>query len=338
MIGVFFYNRKTMLGKALSQLCVYMPNFQICLFFVYLTFCRICLKCVLCPPISYFIQQRCSDSAKMSDRRRVRDHSQTLNEDSIELSESDESEPEEQPSNAPFDPDLDHSDDDREAEVCASAPAPTAQSTFTLSGGGSAFSHRSRSIFDCLDSVERQTGPALNQGSTADSRKSSHPPPACSTPPPPKKRGMPDYLVHPERWTRYSLEDVAESSDQDNRRAAHQFLSSLRQETETDPPCDIQQRMIFSKPKRPLKEHVATQESQQGKEKNLQLSHLEEEEEGKEKKEPGEETLEKNKEKDGSGAVGPVEEKKIEESSQSFTSFRKTKTKNYRKSSGQEAE
>lgn len=275
----------------------------------------------------------------MSDRRRNRDHSQAIGEDSVELSESDESEPEEQPSGAPFDPDLDDSGDDGEAEVCALAP--TAQSTFALSGGGSAFSYRSRSIFDCLDSVERQNAPALSQGSAAatGSRKTTRPPPTCSTPPPPKKRGVPDYLVHPERWTRYSLEDVAESSDRDNRRAAHQFLSGLRQETKTDPACDIQQRMIFSKPKRPLKEQVAAQESQQGKEKNLQLSHLEgDEEEGKERKEPGGEIVEKNKEEDESGAVGAEEEKKKEESGQSFTSFRKTKLKNYRRSSGQEAE
>ncbi|XP_037553564.1 protein TSSC4 [Nematolebias whitei] len=285
----------------------------------------------------------------MSHRKRVRNFNLALNsEDSVELSESDESEPEQQPSDAPFDYDLDNSDDDREEGGCAPAAAPTAQSTFTLSGGGSAFSNRSRSIFDCLDSVERRTVPSLNPGSTTESRKTNHPPPTCSTPPPPKKRGVPDYLVHPERWTHYSLEDVAETSDKDNRRAAHQFLSSLRQETETDSPCDADQRMVFSRPKRPPMEETAAQESadQQGKEKELQLSHLEEEEEeeGKERKETGEQIAEKkkqrkkNKEKDLSGAVGPAEEKKTEESGLSFTSFRKTKMKNYRKSSGQEQE
>ncbi|XP_017275083.1 protein TSSC4 [Kryptolebias marmoratus] len=283
----------------------------------------------------------------MSDQKRVRVHNQTPNsEDSVELSASDESEPEEQPSSAPFDPDLDDSDDDGEAEACAPAAAPTAQSTFTLSGGNLAFSYRSRNIFDCLDSVERQTASSLNQGSAADSRKTSHPPPTCPTPPPPKKRGVPDYLVHPERWTHYSLEDVAESSDQDNRRTAHQFLSSLRQEAKIDPPCDIKQRMIFSKPKRPPKEQVAAQESPdlQGKEKELQLSHLEEEEEGREKKETGEQTMEKKEqvekkeEEDVSGAAGPAEEKKAESSCLSFSSFRKTKMKNYRRSTEQEDE
>lgn len=285
----------------------------------------------------------------MSHQKRIRNLNLALNsEDSVELSESDESEPEQQPSDAPFDSDLDNSDDDREEGDFAPAAAPTAQSTFTLSGGGSAFSDRSRSIFECLDSVERRTVPSLNQGSIAEGRKTNHPPPTCSTPPPPKKRGVPDYLVHPERWTHYSLEDVAETSDKDNRRAAHQFLSSLRPETKTgDSPRDADQRMVFSRPKRPLMEQVAAQESpdQQGKEKELQLSHLEEEEEeGKERKETGEQIVEKNeqrkkdKEKDMSGAVGPAEEKKMEESGLSFTSFRKTKMKNYRKSSGQEQE
>uniref|UniRef100_A0A3B5AT09 U5 small nuclear ribonucleoprotein TSSC4 n=1 Tax=Stegastes partitus TaxID=144197 RepID=A0A3B5AT09_9TELE len=94
---------------------------------------------------------------------------------------------------------------------------------FFLSGGSSAFSDRSHSIFDCLDSVDQQTSSSLSQESTTDrlftqppfpSRKTSHLSSNC--PIPPKKRGVPDYLVHPEKWTRYSLEDVTETSDQDN--------------------------------------------------------------------------------------------------------------------------
>ncbi|XP_072237191.1 U5 small nuclear ribonucleoprotein TSSC4 [Leuresthes tenuis] len=287
----------------------------------------------------------------MSDQRRIGDHGEMLNSDDVdELSASDESEPEEQPSRAPFDPELDHSDDDGEAEVCAPA-APTAQSPFILSGGSSAFSHRSHSIFDCLDSVERQPVSCLKQGSATESQKRSHPPATCPTPP--KKRGVPDYLVHPERWTHYSLEDVPESSDQDNRREAHQFLSSLQKERKHDSPCDIQHRVVFSRPKKLLKEQLAEQMSpdQQGKEKELHLSHLaEQDEEGREREKAGGRTEqfvektdeeEKDEENDMSGAVGPAEKKKqvqeqkmIEDSSLGFTSLRKTKRKNYRKVSG----
>uniref|UniRef100_A0A3B4XKD8 U5 small nuclear ribonucleoprotein TSSC4 n=1 Tax=Seriola lalandi dorsalis TaxID=1841481 RepID=A0A3B4XKD8_SERLL len=102
-----------------------------------------------------------------------------------------------------------------------------AQTSFSLKGGSSAFSDRSHSIFDCLDSVTQLTSSSVNQDQVTDgefvrpqpprpSRKTSHPP--STDPTPPKKRGVPDYLVHPERWTHYSLEDVSETSEQDNRR------------------------------------------------------------------------------------------------------------------------
>uniref|UniRef100_A0A1A8MG86 U5 small nuclear ribonucleoprotein TSSC4 n=2 Tax=Nothobranchius TaxID=28779 RepID=A0A1A8MG86_9TELE len=268
----------------------------------------------------------------MSEQEQVRDDGGVFQSDDVlELSPSHESEAEEAPSGAPFDPELDHSDDDEE-EVEASGPAPIA--TFTLTGGNSAFSYRSRSIFDCLDTVDRKTAPSLNQETSTNRRKTSCPMPTCPTPP--KKRGVPDYLAHPERWTHYSLEDVTESSDQDNRRTAHQFLSSLRQETNRDPPCNIQKRMIFSRPNRPPKDLITVQ---QGKEKELQLSHLaeeEEEDEGKRREETRGPTVLEDEEKEVSGGVEPAEEKTMEESNLSFTSFRKTKTKNYRRSSEQE--
>ncbi|KAM4744922.1 U5 small nuclear ribonucleoprotein TSSC4 [Anableps anableps] len=283
---------------------------------------------------------------KMSDHRNVRGHEDPLNSDDVlELSASDDSEPEEAPREAPFDPELDHSDEDGEVMTSASASAPTAQSTFSLSGGSSAFSDRSRSIFDCLDSVEKRSVASLNQGNSAESRKTSHPP--STSPIPQKKRGVPDYLVHPERWTRYSLEDVAESSDQDNRRAAHQFLSGLHQEMKSDPPCDIQKRMIFSRPKRLSKEQMAVQLSPdlqgKGKEKELQLSHLAEEDEdneSRERAEVGDMTAKtkqgkKHKEKSMGESVALEEEKKLDESKVNFTSFKKTTAKNYRKNSGE---
>uniref|UniRef100_A0A3B5MJ58 U5 small nuclear ribonucleoprotein TSSC4 n=1 Tax=Xiphophorus couchianus TaxID=32473 RepID=A0A3B5MJ58_9TELE len=100
-------------------------------------------------------------------------------------------------------------DEDGEVMTSVSPSAPAAQSSFSLSGASSGFSFRSRSIFDCLDSVEKRSVTPRNQGNSAESRKTSHPP--STSPIPQKKRGVPDYLVHPERWTRYSLEDVAES-------------------------------------------------------------------------------------------------------------------------------
>lgn len=284
---------------------------------------------------------------KMSDHRNVSGNEDPINTgDVLELSASDESDPEETPSEAPFDPELDHSDEDREMMTSASASAPTAQGTFTLSGGSSGFSFRSRNIFDCLDSVEKRSITALNQGKSAGTRKTSHPP--STSPIPEKKRGVPDYLVHPERWTRYSLEDVAESSNEDNRRAAQEFLSSLNQVTKSDPRCDIQKRMIFSRPQRLPKEQVPMQlfPDLQGKEK-LQLSHLAEEDEdneGRERAKVTEQTTEtikqeiKNEEESISEAVALEEEKKLDKSTINFTSYRKTKVKNYRKNSAEKDE
>uniref|UniRef100_A0A8C9ZYM7 U5 small nuclear ribonucleoprotein TSSC4 n=1 Tax=Sander lucioperca TaxID=283035 RepID=A0A8C9ZYM7_SANLU len=154
-----------------------------------------------------------------------------LNTDDVdELSASDESEPEEQPSSAPFDPELDDDDDDDdydyggEAEISALAAGHQAKSSFSLRGGSSAFSNRSHSIFECLDSVARPTASSLSQDNVTDgvfarplpphpSRKTSQPLSNCPTPA--KKKGVPDYLVHPERWTRYSLEEVTMTCDKE---------------------------------------------------------------------------------------------------------------------------
>ncbi|XP_054916039.1 protein TSSC4 isoform X2 [Poeciliopsis prolifica] len=276
---------------------------------------------------------------KMSDHRNIRDDK---DDDVLELSASDESEPEEAPREPPFDPELDQSDEDGEVITSVSPSAPATQSSFSLSGASSGFSFRSRSIFDCLDSVEKRSVTLQNQGNSTESRKTSHPP--STSPIPQKKRGVPDYLVHPERWTRYSLEDVVESTDQDNRRAAHQFLSGLHQETKIGPRCDVQERMIFSRPKQLSKDQVVVQlePDLQGKERELQLSHLAEEDEdneGRERVEVGDTTEKskqekKNKEK-SMGEPVALEEEKLDKSKVNFTSFRKTTAKNYRRNSGE---
>ncbi|KAM9366554.1 U5 small nuclear ribonucleoprotein TSSC4 isoform 1-T2 [Symphorus nematophorus] len=310
----------------------------------------------------------------MCDQKNGGDH----DDDVDELSASDDSEPEERLSSAAFVPELDEDDDDDDddGEVVTSAPAVGAQSPFSLRGGGSAFSDRSHSIFDCLDSVARLTSSSssfsssLKQENATDgvfarplppppSRKTRQPPP--SGPTPAKKKGAPDYLVHPERWTHYSLEDVSETSDQGNSRAALNYLSSLQQqrkeqqESPSDSSCNTQQKMVF-RPSRPQKEQPADQSSAvRSREKETRLSHLEEEEDDDEEEPKAgggrtdqsakkAEDIERDEDKDLRGAVGRPEEQekgddeeeKIEEANPSFTSFRKTKHKNYRKSSGRE--
>lgn len=310
---------------------------------------------------------------RMCDQKNGGGRGEMSNSDDVdELSASDESEPEERPSNTVFDPELDGDDDDddddevRDVEISTPAAGHRAQCSFSLRGGNSAFSNRSHSIFECLDSVTRLASSPLNHDNVPDTvfarplpprsnRKTSQPASTCVTPA--KKRAVPDYMVHPERWTHYSLEDVTETSDQGNNRAAHQFLSSLQQrkkqqENRSDSSCSNQQKMIFSRPSGLLKEEPADQLSAvAGKDKETRLSHLEDEDEDVEDEKEmagGRRTgqrVEKTEEKDMRAAViQPAEKKqvekdkeeKLEEANPAFTSFRKTKRINYRKNSGRE--
>lgn len=43
---------------------------------------------------------------------------------------------------------------------------------------------------------------------------------------------LPDYLAHPERWTKYSLEDVQDTSDHSNRNTALNFMAELKHKKE----------------------------------------------------------------------------------------------------------
>lgn len=274
--------------------------------------------------------------------------------DENELSASDESEPEEAPSNAPFDPELDGEDDEDDEDqdkatdkVAQDAAQKT--STFSLKGGSSGFSSRSHSIFDCLDNMAKMTSSSLGQDNVIDgvfarpvapppSRKTSHPPSASPTPA--KKRGVPDYMVNPDRWTHYSLEDVAETSDRGNSRVAHQYLASLLQRK--DEPADrdsynTEEKIIFSKPNRVGKEQPANKLEREGKEKGMRLSHLEEEEDEEEDKKGAQ----KKQNKDDADIEKKLtgEEKGDGEDTQDpnsgFVVFKKTHHKMYRKSTAE---
>lgn len=275
--------------------------------------------------------------------------------DENELSASDESEPEEAPSSAPFDPELDGEDDEDDedqdkATDKAAHDATQKTSPFNLRGGSSGFSSRSHSIFDCLDNMAKMTSSSLGQDNVIDgifarpvapppSRKTSHPP--SSSPPPAKKRGVPDYMVNPERWTHYSLEDVAETSDGGNSRVAHQYLASLLQKKDEPVNRDsynTEEKIIFSKPIRVGKEQPGNKLEKEGKEKGMRLSHLEEEEDEEEEKKG---VLKKQKDGENSekklyGAEkGDDDDVVTEEANSGFVAFKKTHHKMYRKSTAE---
>ena len=264
----------------------------------------------------------------------------------LDLSDSD---PEDPGAGPPLDAEvkeLTSSSEDEDEAVQTSGegrptPSPSAPlSNFSLKGGSSSFSFRSRNIFDCLDGVAKETSSKLGQDNVIDGVfvRPPPPPPLVSGKKPggPQagrkrhvtegsgdlatvRRGTPDYLVHPERWTRYSLEDIAETSDSRNRSVALQYLLSLQQRKEQgpepegerfvppDPACGqapessqgsigpSPHRIIFSRPAGGAGRKQRADEGKAAGDGGGQkggLSHLKEEEEQDEKDEDGEYEME----------------------------------------------
>uniref|UniRef100_A0A8B9XCM5 U5 small nuclear ribonucleoprotein TSSC4 n=1 Tax=Bos mutus grunniens TaxID=30521 RepID=A0A8B9XCM5_BOSMU len=107
--------------------------------------------------------------------------------------------------------------------------SPEAVQPFHLRGTSSTFSQRSHSIFDGLEG--RQAGCAccdpaspgdggFQQLLTPSSQPAAGSQVGLLGALLPKGAPVPDYVTHPERWTRYSLDDVAEASEQTEQPAA----------------------------------------------------------------------------------------------------------------------
>ncbi|NXK51316.1 TSSC4 protein, partial [Chauna torquata] len=114
---------------------------------------------------------------------------------------------------------------------------------FHLRGMSSTFSLRSQSIFDCLEDAAKLSVPSMPEDNVVDGRfKRPLPPTTVSSNVVPERLGkptkpvqapkispaVPDYVAHPERWTKYSLDGVSESSDKTNRAVAMEFLEGLK--------------------------------------------------------------------------------------------------------------
>ncbi|XP_024274867.1 protein TSSC4 [Oncorhynchus tshawytscha] len=225
--------------------------------------------------------------------------------DNLSLSDSD---PEE--CNESIDPeveDLSSSDDEEHQNSCP-GPGPK-KPAFSLTGGSSSFSNRSRSIFDCLESAAKLSSSHLGQDNVIDGVFARPPPPPLLpsgkkygekvgelVSKPPQKRGVPDYLVNPERWTRYDLEDVPETSDSKNSMVAQQYIQSLQQKEkentmEDDPEepftptfnqgqsSSSEHKIVFSRPSRPQKDESAEVNKPDRTKAGMGLCHLDDEEE-----------------------------------------------------------
>ncbi|NWU91406.1 TSSC4 protein, partial [Upupa epops] len=113
---------------------------------------------------------------------------------------------------------------------------------FHLRGMSTTFCLRSQSIFDCLEEAAKSSVTSLPEDNVVDGKfKRPLPPTAVpgslgkQTKPvqtPKTSPAVPDYVAHPERWTKYSLEGVSESSDKTNREVAMEFLGGLKKRGE----------------------------------------------------------------------------------------------------------
>ncbi|NWI71725.1 TSSC4 protein, partial [Todus mexicanus] len=138
---------------------------------------------------------------------------------------------------------------------CRSGEAPASSGSshrspvqpFHLKGMSSTFSLRSQSIFDCLEEAAKLSVPSMPEDNVVDGRfKRPLPPTTASGNVVPESLGkqrrtmqapkpspaVPDYVAHPERWTKYSLDGVSESSDKTNRAVAMEFLEGLKKKGE----------------------------------------------------------------------------------------------------------
>ncbi|KAM6159458.1 U5 small nuclear ribonucleoprotein TSSC4 [Rhynchocyon petersi] len=147
-----------------------------------------------------------------------------------------------------------------EPQFPPAGPPQAAVHPFHLKGMSPTFSQRSHDIFSCLEGVAH-TGrndsggfkrplPPLGQPPGVGQSRASLSPNLQRVP------SVPDYVTHPERWTKYSLEDVAEGNEQNNQAAALAFLRSRSPAVHPDyapsfnqdPSSRGEGRVIFTKP------------------------------------------------------------------------------------------
>lgn len=195
--------------------------------------------------------------------------------DDLSLSDSDSDEPTEHFGRKIEELSSSSSEDD-EGDVQQGRHVPQENPTFRLAGGSSGFFDRSKDIFAQLDSAAKLTSKQLGEDNILDGTFARPAPPSpphttkrkCDVAPEttrnePSSKKVPDYLAHPERWTRYSLEDTSETSDKQNSQVALQYIQGLqdRKRSQDDVPetfrpafnqdhsssCD--NKLVFNKPK-----------------------------------------------------------------------------------------
>ncbi|KAJ8246919.1 hypothetical protein GJAV_G00256790 [Gymnothorax javanicus] len=186
------------------------------------------------------------------------------------------------------------------------------KASFQLKGGSAGFSSRSQNIFDCLESAAKMATPGLGDDNVIDGTFLRPMPPfpqrkrdekrnsAGGKPlpkPPSAAAEVPQSPTHSARYTKYSLEDVAETSDRKNSQVALEYLQGLQQRKEgslasgakepfmpafnQDHSSGGDSKILFSRPSRRDEGQMAKDKPPEGnnKKKEVGLAHLEEPEE-----------------------------------------------------------
>ncbi|XP_005996131.1 U5 small nuclear ribonucleoprotein TSSC4 [Latimeria chalumnae] len=192
---------------------------------------------------------------------------------------------------SPEEPFLEPVDSFGGTQQCPRVGGQSPQQAFQLKGTTSSFSLRSQSIFEGLENPTRLSLPTLNNNSDEEEDVIDGPFKRPLPQPAPRRAAgdaaagkrrivgkkvsaVPDYVAHPERWTKYSLEDVEETSDRKNKMVALEFLEGLQKSREKKMSLDIdksfvpcfnqglsssaEEKIVFSKPtKAPLEKEEA---------------------------------------------------------------------------------
>ncbi|KAJ8337934.1 hypothetical protein SKAU_G00369000 [Synaphobranchus kaupii] len=190
--------------------------------------------------------------------------------------------------------------------------------SFQLKGGSASFSSRSQSIFDCLESAAKLATPGLGEDNVIDGaflrpmpllsprkreekREAAPGKPLLKPPSSAAAAGAPESPARTARWTKYSLEDVPETSDRQNSQVALEYIQGLQQQkkgsaaVETQEPfvpafnqdhtSSAESKILFSRPGRRDEGQAAKDKTPEGskceggKKKEVGLFHLEEPEE-----------------------------------------------------------
>lgn len=296
----------------------------------------------------------------MSDRKSRDDTPNSLsNRDAIDLPDDaslSDSDPDEssQPLSRKVE-ELSSSSDEENAQEVSNVPEAT--SMFKLTGASFGFSYRSRSIFDHLDSAVKLASSPLADDNVIDGTFARPAPPSPPMKPREPERTkkasstktVPDYLLHPEKWTRYDLDDVPETSNRKNSQVAHEFIEGLQNRRRSqeaaarsfrpafnqDHGSSSAHKIIFSKPSHSFKDEGQNlHKVDRAKAKEVGLVHLDDKQE--EEEEGGDSaSLHRNPSLDGGEKkrkwVDEGNDEEEKESNVTFSSGRKVNRKNFRK-------